>query len=329
MYTLSRVVGQDVSVVSSRVTSFWTRLMFTVQPNRLVAMQAAHLSVYLTYSHTDVDNGHQPQNIPFPGGGGVTGTLQISRRGVNETLVIKRTRLLRRLAIRRSNEVGILLLFDINNTGAAENWMDTAGWAPVVQDPGVNSDTTRFAPSRASFGEFKERFVHEIGLTTNNQGVTELALLLDLQQRPMVAQISETALKGEGLPELSIRVEGGNQIPFFTQNSILVPVRGCVMAAVGAFAQMDADLLLRSWVTDAADLARSLSELIWSPHNVSTSQGRLVRKVGNVHSTNSSDNSLFGDASVVRETLYMQADTPPGAGAGAADLAFHPDPGFM
>ncbi|WP_213286737.1 hypothetical protein [Bradyrhizobium sp. sGM-13] len=305
--------------------------MFTLQPNGLVALQTAHFAVYLTYSHTDVDNGHQPQNIPFPGGAGGTGTLQISRRGVNETLVIKRTRLLRRSAIRRSNEVGILMLFDVNNPGAVdEPWIDAAGWAPVVPDLGVNADNTRFAPSRASFGAFQERFVHEVGLTTNNQGVTELALVLDLQQQPMTAQITGTALAGHTFPTLSLRAEGGGQTPFFLPNSIAVPVRGCVMAAVGAFAQMDADLLLRSWVADAAELTKSLSELIWSPHNVATGhEGRMVRKVGNVHSTDSSDNSLFGDASVVREALYMQANPPAGAAAGAAGQSFHPDPGFI
>lgn len=323
MYILSRGANQAISVISNRVTSFWTRLIFTVQPNGLVALQTAHFAVYLTYSHTDVDNGDLPQAIPFPGEGGETGDLQISRAGVNETLLVRRTRLLRKMAIRRSNEVGILLLFDINNLRAVNQaWIDSAAWAPTVPDPKANADGTRFAPSHATFGTFQDRFVHEVALTTDNQGVSELVLVVNMQQQPMIGQITEAATAGRTFPTLSLRALGGDPTPFFAPNSIEVPVRGCVTAAVGAFAQMDADLLLRAWVSDSADLARSLSELIWAPHNVATGEnGRLVRKLSNVNSTAGSDNSLFGDASVVREALYMKADT--------GDLSFHPDPGFI
>src|SRR5262249_13939808 len=150
-------------------------------------------------------------------------------------------------------------------------------WAPTVPDPGANADATLFSPSHASFGDpadpaanFQDRFVHEVALTTDNQGLCELALVVNMLQQPMIGQITGAANAGHVFPTLSLRALGGDPTPFFAPGSIAVPVHGCVMAAVGAFGQMDADLLLRRWVSDGADLAKSLSELIWAPNNVAT-----------------------------------------------------------
>jgi hypothetical protein len=307
MYTLAS--GRQ-KTISERVSSFWIHLTFSIEnSNAAVRLSGAHVAVYLTYNFSSEEVETKHKYIPFPGDVVSTDTLEITGTQPTASLSIKRASLQRKIAIRRSNEVGEMLFFKITGPGAAgeKAWLDADGWNPEIGDPKSNDDgASQFLPLRLDLGDAKGRFVHELAMDTDNAGLKRLAVVVDMLGKPLLAQITTAAVAGKTFPSFSLIPVNANatdvagaQIPTST---------GFIMAAVGAFAQIDADILLRDWNTsNTGSLVDQVSRLIFAPRNVASGEGRLVRKLHNVSATSLSDSQYLRHIGNVREVLYIEA----------------------
>ncbi|MER8433898.1 hypothetical protein [Mesorhizobium caraganae] len=316
MYSL---VSENQDTISERVSSFWVHLHFTIQNrNAPVRLDAAHVAVYLTYDFSEPELKKRHGHVPFPGNAAPMVRLDIIGDQPTTTLGITRASLVRKITIRRSNEVGELLFFKIADPGGAVSWLETENWGPDIDDPQENEDNSQFLPLRITLGDAENggianRFVHELAMDTSNAGLKRLAVVVDMLGKPLLAQVTAAALAGATFPNFSIIPVNANLTEVI--GAKIRTSTGYAMGAVGAFAHIDADILLSDWNTNNPDvLLDKLSRVLFAPGNVAgpgpddpAGPDRLVRKLHNVGDTSRSDSQYLRHIENVREVLYIEA----------------------
>jgi hypothetical protein len=279
--------------LSDRLSSFWFYLPFKVHPNRRVQLlpgnpaadgQGCRLAVLI--------DGAPNRQVPPPSdptleAGG--NTLQVEHAEYGK---LKFNSLMYEgsVGIVRNNEWAELRLFA--GVGDDANWIETNNWSrkPFEIAENANRWTRRF-----SFGDIDGAAVDATTVEMNKAGSPRaVTLIRRMINNTICAQILAvgglTANGGAPMPPLKVTTTG--RPPSLPDVNLLTGVNeheahGYVMIAAGAFAAVSADSMLSTFetISNSADVMRRLSQVAWAPDNVSQNDGRLLRKLNNIHDT--------------------------------------------
>jgi hypothetical protein len=105
-----------------------------------------------------------------------------------------------------------------------------------------------------------------------------------------ITAVGGTGNGGAAMPRLLVTTAGGpRDLPDLSlfSGGFTHQATGYVMIAAGAFAAISADSMLSTFETIAgsSDAMQRLAQVAWVPDNVGQKDGRLLRKLNNIHDT--------------------------------------------
>jgi hypothetical protein len=194
------------------------------------------------------------------------------------------------VSVVRNNEWAELRLFA--GVGDAADWIETNNWSRPAFDIAPNANLWQRS---FKFGDIDGAAVDATTVEMNKAGSPRaVTLIRRLINNTICAEILTVggldAGSGDPMPSLTVTTTGGpSKLP--THNLLTAAnnkaAEGYVMIAAGAFAAISADSMLSAFetISDSADAMRRLSQVAWAPDNVSQKDGRLLRKLNNIHDT--------------------------------------------
>ncbi|WP_419695408.1 hypothetical protein ACN2CC_02060 [Mesorhizobium muleiense] len=209
------------------------------------------------------------------------------------------------VSVVRNNEWAELRLFA--GVGNAADWIETGSWSRPAFEIAANVNLWQRV---FKFGQIDEAAVDATTVELNKTGSPRaVTLVRRLINNTICAEILAVggldANRGRPIPILTVTKKeppaptAGEKPVAATEGPPSLPdlslltganshaAEGYVMIAAGAFAAMSADSMLSAFetISDSADAMRRLSQVAWAPDNVSQNDGRLLRKLNNIHDT--------------------------------------------